>query len=86
VGKLADVVLVTSSDYDQYPVVDPLITLTENSNGRDVRTVIVDGRVIMKDRQFVSLDLEPMRRHVVKQYASIMDRYSAQLDRNHTPH
>jgi len=86
VGKLADIVLVSSSDYDQYPVVDPLITIAENSNGRDVRTVIVDGRVVMKDRQFVSLDLEPTRRHVQKQYASIMDRYNTQLDRNHTPH
>jgi len=40
----------------------------------------------MKDRQFVSLDLGPMRHHVEKQYASIMDRYGAELDRNHTPH
>jgi 5-methylthioadenosine/S-adenosylhomocysteine deaminase len=85
-GKLADIVLVTSSDYDQYPVVDPVITLSQNCNGRDVRTVIVDGRVVMKDREFVSLDLGPMRRHVEKQYAGIMDRYGAQLDRYHTPH
>jgi 5-methylthioadenosine/S-adenosylhomocysteine deaminase len=86
VGKLADIILVSATDYDQYPVVDPVITLAQNCNGRDVRTVIVDGCVVMKDRQFVSLDLEPMRRHVEEQYASIMQRYDAQLDRNHTPH
>ena len=86
VGKLADIILVASTDFDQYPVVDPVITLTENCNGRDVRTVIVDGRVVMKDRQFLTLDLGPMRRHVETQFESIMKRYDAALDRNHTPH
>lgn len=86
IGKLADIVLVSSSDYDQYPVIDPIITLSQNCNGRDVRTVIVDGRVVMKNREFATLDLESTRRHVQQQYASIMDRYGAQLDRNHTPH
>jgi 5-methylthioadenosine/S-adenosylhomocysteine deaminase len=85
-GKLADIILVSSTDYDQFPVIDPLTTIAENSNGRDVRTVIVDGRVIMKDRQFMSLDVEPMKLHVQKQYESIMQRYDAELDRNHTPH
>ena len=86
VGKLADIVLVSKTDFDQYPVVDPLITLSQNCNGRDVRTVLVDGRLVMRDRQFVTLDLEPAHRHVEQQYKSIMQRYDLALDRNHTPH
>lgn len=85
-GRLADIVLVSAMDYDQYPVIDPMITLTQNCNGRDVRTVIVDGRVLMKDREFKTIDLEPTRLHVEQQYKSIMERYHAQLDKNNTPH
>jgi len=86
VGKLADILLVSATDYDQFPVIDPLTTISENSNGRDVRTVIVDGKVVMKDRQFTMIDTEPMRLHVKEQYASIMERYDIELDKNHTPH
>ena len=86
VGKLADVVLVSKTDFDQYPVLDPLVTLSQNVIGRDVRTVIVDGRVVMKDRQFLTIDVEPVHRKVEEQYASIMQRYDLQLDKNHTPH
>lgn len=85
-GKLADIVLVSSVDYDQWPVVDPMITLTQNCNGRDVRTVIVDGKVVMKDREFKTIDIEPTKKHVSAQYKSIMERYHAQLDKNHTPY
>jgi 5-methylthioadenosine/S-adenosylhomocysteine deaminase len=86
VGKLADLILVSKTDYDQYPVLDPITTLSENSNGRDVRTVIVDGRIVMKDREFVFFDVAPARHHVDTQYKSIMERYDLALDRNHTPH
>jgi len=85
-GKLADVILLASTDFDQYPVVDPVITVAQNCNGRDVRTVIVDGRVVMKDRVFVTMDLDQMRHYVEKRYASIMQRYDIALDREGTPH
>jgi 5-methylthioadenosine/S-adenosylhomocysteine deaminase len=43
--------------------------------GRDVQTVIIDGRIVMKDRQLLTVDLGPMRERVKKQYASIMHRF-----------
>jgi len=85
VGKLADIVLVSTNDYDQYPSVDPVITLAQSCVGRDVRTVIIDGRIVMKDRQFQTIDLEPMHRRVNEQYVSLMDRYDQSLDRENTP-
>jgi 5-methylthioadenosine/S-adenosylhomocysteine deaminase len=45
------------------------------TTGRDVRTVIVDGRVVMKNREFLTLDMEPMRRRMAKQHKIILDRY-----------
>lgn len=85
VGKLADIVLVSTNDYDQYPSVDPVITLAQNCVGRDVRTVIIDGRIVMKDRQFQTIDLESMHRRVNEQYISLMNRYDQALDRENTP-
>ncbi|MFH1573760.1 MAG: amidohydrolase family protein [Acidobacteriota bacterium] len=75
VGKLADIVLVSRDDYDQYPSLDPTITLGQNVVGRDVRTVIVDGRVVMKDRQFLTVDMRRVRERMEKRYPQIMDRF-----------
>ncbi len=74
-GRLADIVLVGRNDFDQYPSTDPLVTLAEMTTGRDVRTVVIDGRVVMKDREFLTVDMEPMRRRMAKQYKVILDRY-----------
>ncbi|MGB9469260.1 MAG: amidohydrolase family protein [Candidatus Acidiferrum sp.] len=74
-GKRADLILIGAADYDQYPVYDPLITAAEHTVGRDVQTVIIDGRIVMKDRQILTIDLGPMRERVKKQYALIMDRF-----------
>ncbi|WP_128913023.1 amidohydrolase family protein [Granulicella sibirica] len=74
-GKKADVVLVPTDDYDQYPNYDPVITLAESTVGRDVRTVIIDGRVVMQDRRLLTIDLGPMRERVARQYKTIMSRF-----------
>jgi 5-methylthioadenosine/S-adenosylhomocysteine deaminase len=74
-GKLADIVLVGTTDPDQFPVVDPMITLAESTVGRDVRTVIIDGRIVLRDGELTTVDLAPMREHIRKQYKRIMTRY-----------
>jgi len=74
VGKLADIVLVSTNDYDQYPSVDPVMTLARYCLGRDVRTVIVDGRVVLRDQQFQTIDLDEMQRRVKEQYLSLNSR------------
>jgi 5-methylthioadenosine/S-adenosylhomocysteine deaminase len=74
-GKRADMILINCGDYDQFPVYDPVITAAEHTVGRDVHTAIIDGRVVMKDRQLLTVDLGPMRERVKKQYAQIMERF-----------
>jgi 5-methylthioadenosine/S-adenosylhomocysteine deaminase len=74
-SKLADIILIGTGDYDQYPMFDPIITAAEHTVGRDVQTVIIDGRIVMKDRRLLTVDLGPMRERVKKQYASIMHRF-----------
>ena len=74
-GKLADIVLVGTTDPDQFPVVDPMITLAESTVGRDVQTVIIDGRIVLRDGELTTVDLAPMREHLRNQYQRIMTRY-----------
>jgi len=75
VGKRADIVLVDTQDADQFPALDATITLAESTVGRDVHTVIIDGRIVMRDRQLTTVDLAPMREYVRSQYRRIMQRY-----------
>ena len=75
VGKLADIVLVAHDDYDQFTSTDPIITLAQNTVGQNVRTVIVDGRVVMKDREFLTVDTAALRARVNARYPTIIGRY-----------
>jgi 5-methylthioadenosine/S-adenosylhomocysteine deaminase len=75
IDKLADIVLVGTEDPDQFPLVDPLITLAESTVGRDVQTVVIDGRIVLRDGQLTTVDLAPTREHLRSQYRRIMERY-----------
>ena len=75
VGKLADIVLVGHDDYDQFTSMDPTITLGQNTIGHHVRSTIVDGKVVMKEREFQTVDIEKMRADVKARYPVIIDRY-----------
>jgi 5-methylthioadenosine/S-adenosylhomocysteine deaminase len=55
-GKRADVVVVSMESARQTPIYDPVSHLVYASRGDDVRTVIVNGRVLMLDRKMLTLD------------------------------
>ena len=40
-----------------------------------MKTVIIDGRIVLRDGQLTPVDLEPMRQHLRSQYRRIMERY-----------
>jgi 5-methylthioadenosine/S-adenosylhomocysteine deaminase len=54
-GKRADVILVDTSGARQTPMYDPVSHLVYVARGGDVRTTIVNGRVLMKDRNVTTL-------------------------------
>jgi 5-methylthioadenosine/S-adenosylhomocysteine deaminase len=74
-GKLADIILVESTSHAQFPNYDPMITLAESTVGPNVRTVIIDGRVVMKDRVLLTVDLASMKDRLSRQYSILMDRF-----------
>jgi 5-methylthioadenosine/S-adenosylhomocysteine deaminase len=55
-GKRADLIVVSMSSARQTPLYDPLSHLVYTTRGDDVRTTIVNGRVLMRDRKMLSLD------------------------------
>jgi 5-methylthioadenosine/S-adenosylhomocysteine deaminase len=55
-GKRADLILVSMSTARQTPMYDPLSHLVYVTRGDDVRTVIVNGAVVMQDRRVVTLN------------------------------
>ena len=55
-GKRADLAVVSMASARQTPIYDPVSHLVYASTGNDVRTVIVNGRVLMRDRKMLTLD------------------------------
>ena len=56
VGKRADLIVVSASSARMTPMYDPVSHLVYAARGEDVRTVMVNGRVLMRDRKMLTLD------------------------------
>jgi 5-methylthioadenosine/S-adenosylhomocysteine deaminase len=55
-GKRADVITVSTSSARQTPLYDAVSHLVYTTRGDDVRTTIVNGKVLMRDRRVLTLD------------------------------
>src|SRR2546423_477276 len=55
-GKKADLIVVSMREARQTPIYDPISHLVYTTRGDDVTTTIVNGKVLMKDRQVRTLD------------------------------
>ena len=56
VGKRADLVMVSTANARLTPIYEPVSHLVYAARGDDVRTVMVNGRVLMRDRKMLTLD------------------------------
>jgi 5-methylthioadenosine/S-adenosylhomocysteine deaminase len=55
-GKRADLIVVSMRSARQTPVYDPVSHLVYTTRGDDVRTTVVNGKVLMRDRQVRTLN------------------------------
>ena len=55
-GKRADLIVVSMASARQTPMYDPLSHLVYVTRGDDVRTTIVNGKILMRDRKVLTLD------------------------------
>jgi 5-methylthioadenosine/S-adenosylhomocysteine deaminase len=61
-GKRADLLIVSVRGARQTPMYDPLSHLVYVARGDDVRTTIVNGRVLMRDRRVATMDEQAVLR------------------------
>lgn len=63
-GAKADVVIWDTETLSMAPVRDPIKNIVYNAQSHDVETVIIDGRVVMRDRQIPGVDVRRLARHL----------------------
>jgi 5-methylthioadenosine/S-adenosylhomocysteine deaminase len=80
-GKRADVIVVSMSSARQTPMYDPLSHLVYVTRGDDVRTTIVNGKVLMRDRKVLTLDAD----HVLAEARALAPRVRAAVKSVGTP-
>ncbi|GAA2412290.1 amidohydrolase family protein [Nonomuraea africana] len=72
----ADLVVVDLSGPRTGPVDDPIRTLLMNCSGADVTTVVIDGRVVMRDRVIPGVDEAAFRRRAQAYFTEMKAAYS----------
>jgi 5-methylthioadenosine/S-adenosylhomocysteine deaminase len=76
-GALADLILVDLSGPHTQPPHVPAANLVYSVRAADVQTVICDGRVLMRDRELLTLDLEEITARVGESMARLSRRVPA---------
>ncbi|MCL4519771.1 MAG: amidohydrolase [Thaumarchaeota archaeon] len=65
-GKKADLMIVNISGVHSTPLYDPFNHLVYSAKSSDVRDVIVDGRVLVRDRKVPHIDIEGLKSEASK--------------------
>ncbi|WP_217179984.1 amidohydrolase [Streptomyces sp. AC495_CC817] len=73
-GRRADIVLVDLTGPHTQPVHDLAATLVHSARSADVTTTIVDGRVLMRDRELLTVDVPTTVREMTGRLAALTDR------------
>lgn len=74
VGKQADIILIDMDQPHIMPTHDILKTFVGALNSNDVNDVIIDGKLIMKDREVLTLDEEKIKYNSKKRLQSIKEK------------
>ncbi|MFI0843756.1 amidohydrolase family protein [Mesorhizobium sp. IMUNJ 23232] len=74
-GCKADFVVWDLANPDLGQVIDPIQTLMIGGNGRDARTVMINGRAVMRDRAIAGLDFAAASARAQSQFERLMAKY-----------
>ncbi|MDO0932318.1 amidohydrolase [Streptomyces sp. DG2A-72] len=73
-GRRADIILVDLTGPHTQPVHDLAATLVHSARSADVRTTIVDGRILMRDRELLTLDVAAIVGELGERLPGLLDR------------
>jgi hypothetical protein len=79
-GRRADIILVDLTGPHTQPVHDLAATLVHSARSSDVRTTIVDGRVLMRDRELLTIEVGATVRELGERMPALLDRSHGQAD------
>ena len=74
IGKRADLILFDTNRPEWVPLHNPVSTIANATSGDAVKTVIIDGRIVLRDGVFVSIDSEEFLRRGNKIAADVAAR------------
>jgi cytosine/adenosine deaminase-related metal-dependent hydrolase len=75
VGAKADLTLFDLSAVELGQVIDPIQTMMLSGTGRDFKTSIINGRIVMRDRQLPGINLDEYRRRAQAQFDGLIAKY-----------
>jgi len=62
VGKRADIIQVSFADVHFLPTYDVISNLVYVADEQDVTSVVVDGKILMKDKNILTIDTERVKK------------------------
>jgi len=74
VGMKGDIVLIDIEKPSMVPIYDMFAGIVYSGSGRDIKTVIVDGKVIMENYHVITMDEEKILRDAEKAVVDILNR------------
>lgn len=74
VGKKADLIVIDMGGLHWAPSLDPVNSLVYAANGSDVETVVINGKIVMRDKVLQTVDERMLRRDVEAAGAAIHQR------------
>jgi 5-methylthioadenosine/S-adenosylhomocysteine deaminase len=74
IGKKADVIVIDTRKPHLVPIYNPISHMVYAAQGSDVRDVIVNGRLLVKDRKLLTVNLENIIEEVIKLSKNIKNR------------
>ncbi|MEU0083787.1 amidohydrolase [Streptomyces sp. NPDC006274] len=73
-GRRADLILVDLTGPHTLPVHDLAATLVHSARSSDVRTTVVDGKVLMRDRRLLTLDVPSVAAELARELPALVRR------------
>ncbi|MCL3883057.1 amidohydrolase family protein [Marivita sp. GX14005] len=74
-GAAADITVIALDDPAIGQIIDPIQTVCLNGSGRDVRAVIVDGRIVMENGRIPGVDHDTLRQGAQQRFDGMVAQY-----------
>lgn len=65
-GKLADIIIIDTKAPNMVPIYNPYSALVYSANAGNVRTTIVDGKILMQERKMLTVDEDAIRNEAIE--------------------